>query len=258
MRTRVSFLSTSRSSSRAATALSTSSSRLAAEAMRVQLRQTPQKEARDWPLDQRSRGWRSHSTAMVSMRARVYFPAPLGPARMREWGRRPAAMAVRRCSMAVLLPRKSLKVAGRADIRVGLFLSAPVTGRICGCGRVPPPYTLLRKVFKPGELSLDFGRQDLGQILFPYFYDTRWNRGKCQMRNHVKGAWLLGFVCFEARGGLDMRFFGGNGGFFFAYCWFLIVRGKTGGEAWLRSAGCGIFCGGDDERDGDPQQEELG
>jgi hypothetical protein len=86
-----------------ATALSTSSSRLAAEAMRVQLWQTPQKEARDWPWEPRaslyersSRGWRSHSTAMASMRARVYFPDPLGPARMREWGRRPAAMAARR------------------------------------------------------------------------------------------------------------------------------------------------------------------
>jgi hypothetical protein len=31
---------------------------------------------------------------------------------MREWGRRPAAMAVRRCSTAVELPRKSLKVVG--------------------------------------------------------------------------------------------------------------------------------------------------
>src|ERR1700687_1088186 len=57
--------------------------------------------------------------AMASMRARVYFPAPLGPARMREWGRRPAAMAVRRCSMAVVLPRKSLKVAGRVGIWLG-------------------------------------------------------------------------------------------------------------------------------------------
>src|SRR4030081_1086434 len=87
MRTRVSFLSVALViSSRMATALSTSSSRLEAEAMRVQLWQTPQKEARDWPLDQRSRGWRSHSTAMASMRAKVYFPAPLGPARVRGGG----------------------------------------------------------------------------------------------------------------------------------------------------------------------------
>ncbi len=35
-----------------ATAAATCSSRSAAEAMRVQLWQTPQKEARDWPLDQ--------------------------------------------------------------------------------------------------------------------------------------------------------------------------------------------------------------
>jgi hypothetical protein len=50
---------------------------------------------------------------MANMRARVYLPAPVGPARMREWGRRPAAMAVRRCSTEAVLPRKSLNVAGR-------------------------------------------------------------------------------------------------------------------------------------------------
>ena len=73
-----------------------------------------------------SRGWRSHSTAMVSMRARVYLPAPLGPARMSEWGRRPAAMAVRRWSTAAVLPRKSLKVAGRVGIGAGLSFLLPV------------------------------------------------------------------------------------------------------------------------------------
>jgi hypothetical protein len=86
---------------------------LAAEAMRVQLWQTPQKEARDWPLDHKSRGWRSHSMAMESMRARVYLPAPFGPLRMSECGKRPAAMAERRCSTEAWLPRKSLNVAGK-------------------------------------------------------------------------------------------------------------------------------------------------
>jgi hypothetical protein len=36
------------------------------------------------------------------------------------------------------------------------------------------------------------------------------------MRNRVKGAWLLGFVCFGVREGLDMRFLGGKRGFFIA------------------------------------------
>src|SRR5260370_527998 len=89
MRTRVSFLSASRSSSRMATALSTSSSRLAAEAMRVQLWQTPQKEASDWPLDQRARGWRSDSTARASHGARGSCPAPLRRARGGGEGTRP-------------------------------------------------------------------------------------------------------------------------------------------------------------------------
>ena len=81
--------------------------------MRVQLAQWPQKPARVWPLDQRSRGWRSHSIDMVSMRASVYLPAPEGPARMREWGSRPPAMAVRSDSTVEELPTKSLKSAGR-------------------------------------------------------------------------------------------------------------------------------------------------
>ncbi len=71
----------------------TCSSRLKAEAMRVQLWQTPQKPARDCPLDQRSRGWRSPLDGHGEHEARVYFPAPADPARMSEWGRRPAAMA---------------------------------------------------------------------------------------------------------------------------------------------------------------------
>src|SRR5437879_9193506 len=89
---------------------------------------------------------------MASMRARVYFPAPLGPARMREWGRRPAAMAVRRCSTAALLPRKSLKVAGRAGIRLWSPFSL-VAGAILG---VSPGGTLLSKVFDSCGFSLYF------------------------------------------------------------------------------------------------------
>src|ERR1017187_1048401 len=83
--------------------------------MRVQLEQRPQKPASDWPLDQRSRGWRSHSMAMVSSRARVYLPAPAGPERMIEWGRWPAAMAVRRDSTTAPLPMNSLKSAGSGE-----------------------------------------------------------------------------------------------------------------------------------------------
>jgi hypothetical protein len=49
---------------------------------------------------------------MASMRARVYFPAPAGPERMSEWGRRPALMAARRLSTAGALPRKWWKPAG--------------------------------------------------------------------------------------------------------------------------------------------------
>ena len=37
-------------------------------------------------MDQRSRGWRSHSMAMVSIRARAYLPAPAGPERRTAWG----------------------------------------------------------------------------------------------------------------------------------------------------------------------------
>ena len=49
---------------------------------------------------------------MASMRARVYFPAPVGPERMSEWGRRPAAMAARSDTTAGVLPRKASKLAG--------------------------------------------------------------------------------------------------------------------------------------------------
>ena len=121
-----------------ATAAATCSSRLAAEAMRVQLWQRPQKPARDWPLDQRSRGWRSHSTAMASMRARVYLPAPAGPERMSEWGRRPAAMAVRSDSTAGLLPWKSLKSAGRVGaVVVAVSMVGASFLRVARRGKTP-------------------------------------------------------------------------------------------------------------------------
>ncbi len=82
--------------------------------MCVQLEHVPQKLASSCPLDEDSRGWRWHSTAMVSIRARVYFPAPAGPARMSEWGSLPALMPARRPSTAVWLPRNSWKLAGSA------------------------------------------------------------------------------------------------------------------------------------------------
>src|ERR1039458_8989818 len=90
MRTRVSFLSVSRSSSRARTAAATWASKSAAEAMRVQLAQWPQKPAKVCPSDQRSRGWRSHSIDMASMRASGDLAAPEGPAGADEGVGQPA------------------------------------------------------------------------------------------------------------------------------------------------------------------------
>jgi hypothetical protein len=52
---------------------------------------------------------------MVSRRARVYFPAPAGPERISEWGKRPAAMAVRSDSTAAVLPMNSLKSTGSVE-----------------------------------------------------------------------------------------------------------------------------------------------
>ena len=80
------------------------SSRLAESAMRVQLEQTPQKSGR--PSD--SVGLRQ-LTALASISASVYLPAPRGPARMSEWGKRPARMLSRRCVTVAALPRKSWK-----------------------------------------------------------------------------------------------------------------------------------------------------
>jgi len=73
MRMRVSFLSVSRISSRAATASATRSSRLAESLMRAQFAQTPQKSGRPSVLV----GWRQ-LTALASIRAKVYLPAPRG------------------------------------------------------------------------------------------------------------------------------------------------------------------------------------
>ena len=57
--------------------------------MRVQLEHTPQKSGR--PSD--SVGLRQ-LTALASISASVYLPAPRGPARMSEWGKRPRADAL--------------------------------------------------------------------------------------------------------------------------------------------------------------------
>jgi hypothetical protein len=43
----------------------------------------------------------------------VYFPAPLGPERTSECGKRPEAIAARSESIAGLLPRKASKLDGR-------------------------------------------------------------------------------------------------------------------------------------------------
>ncbi len=69
----------------------------------------------------------------------MYLPAPAGPLRMMEWGRRPAAMAVRSCSMAWVLPMKSLKWAGN----------------VIRCSSYLPRGTYCAKVFDSCELSLD-------------------------------------------------------------------------------------------------------
>ena len=70
--------------------------------MRVQLRHEPQKSGS--PSD--SVGL-VQLTALASMRARVYLPAPFGPDRMSEWGNRWARIASRRWVTVCVLPRKS-------------------------------------------------------------------------------------------------------------------------------------------------------
>jgi len=70
----------------------------------VQFRHTPQYDASDCPVDHSSRGCRSHSSAIVSINASVYLPAPCGPARISECGNRPAAIAIRSPSIAGALP----------------------------------------------------------------------------------------------------------------------------------------------------------
>ena len=82
--------------------LSTSSSRLRDSPMRVQLEQMPQKSGRPSV----SGGLRQF-TACASITASVYFPAPRGPARISECGKRPARMLSRRCVTVAELPRKS-------------------------------------------------------------------------------------------------------------------------------------------------------
>ena len=62
---------------------------------------TPQKSGRPSV----SVGWRQ-LTALASISDSVYLPAPRGPARMSEWGNRPARMLSRRWVTVCALPRK--------------------------------------------------------------------------------------------------------------------------------------------------------
>jgi len=69
--------------------------------MRVQFEQRPQKSGRPPVVV----GWRQ-LTALASISASVYLPAPRGPARMSDWGKRCAPMLSRSRVTVAVLPRK--------------------------------------------------------------------------------------------------------------------------------------------------------
>ena len=76
----------------------------------------------------------------------MYLPAPRGPRRMSECGRRPAAMAARRLSTVGRLPMKSWKVAGSGTGLDYLLGPARTAGDFVRGGRMlgtPPPPSFL-------------------------------------------------------------------------------------------------------------------